>query len=51
MREARIEVCGDRKAQDDIPQEREPLVRVPALLDPRRVCERLASKVRWQLVE
>jgi hypothetical protein len=33
--EARIDVGGDGEAQDDVPEEGEPFVRVLAVVDPR----------------
>jgi hypothetical protein len=38
-------VIGDGEAQDHVPQEREALVGLGAVLDPRRVCERLPPEV------
>ena len=49
--EARVDVGGDREAQDDVPQEREPLVRLAALLGPRRMGERLPGQILRQLVD
>jgi hypothetical protein len=50
-REARIDVRRYREAQDDVPQEREALVRVGALVDPRRMREGLPGEVLGQLIE
>ena len=49
--EARVQVGGDRQAQDDVPQEREPLVGVGAVLHPGRVGEGLPAQVLRQLGE
>ena len=49
--EAREEVVGDGEAQDDVPQEGEPLVGLDAVIDPRGVGERLARKVVRQLIQ
>ena len=42
---------GDREAQDAVSQEREPLVRVGAVLDPRGVREGLALEFIGELIE
>jgi hypothetical protein len=44
-------VGGDGEAQDAVPQEREPLVRLGALVDPRRVREGLALEFIGELIE
>jgi hypothetical protein len=44
-------VGGDREAQDDVPQEGEPLVRALALVDPGGVRERLRGEVVGKLIE
>ena len=49
--EARVDRRGDREAQDDVPQEREPLVGVGAAVDPRRVRERLLGEIFGELIE
>jgi hypothetical protein len=49
--EARIDVRRDREAQDAVPQEREPLVRLGPLVDPRRVREGLVREFVGQLIE
>ena len=49
--EAREQMGGDREAQDDVTEEGEPLVGLGALLDPRRVRERLPPERVGQLVE
>jgi hypothetical protein len=50
-REARVQVVGDREAQDHVPQEGQALVGLPALVDPARMRECLAFKIGWELVE
>jgi hypothetical protein len=49
--EAREQVVRHCEAQDHVPQEREPLVRLGAVLDPGRVPEDLPPQVVRQLVE
>jgi hypothetical protein len=44
-------VGGDREAQDAVSQERQPLVGLLALLDPRRVRERLPLEIFGELIE
>jgi hypothetical protein len=44
-------VGGHREAQDDVPEEGEPLVRALALVDPRRMRERLRGDVIRELIE
>jgi hypothetical protein len=43
--EARVEVGGDRQAQDDVSQECEALIGIRATADPRSVRERLAREI------
>ena len=47
--EARIEVGGDREAQDHVPEEGQPLIGLGAVLDPGRMGEGLPPKVLRQL--
>jgi hypothetical protein len=42
---------GDGEAQDAVSQEREPLVRLGPVVDPRRMSERLALEVIRELIE
>jgi hypothetical protein len=49
--EARVDVGGDREAQDDVPEECQALVRALALVDPGGVCERLFGEVVGELIE
>jgi hypothetical protein len=44
-------VRRDREAQDDVPQEREALVRLAPLVRPRGMGERLPGQILRQLVE
>jgi hypothetical protein len=44
-------VRGDGQAQDAVPQEREPLIGLAAVVDPRRVRERLADEIVRKLIE
>ena len=49
--EARVDRGGDREAQDDVSQEREPLVGVGAAVDPGGVRERLLREIFGELIE
>ena len=49
--EPRVDVSRHGEAQDDVPQEREPLVRLAALVGPRGMRERLPGQILRQLVE
>jgi hypothetical protein len=44
-------VGRDGEAQDAVPQERQPLVRLAAVVDPRRMRERLLNEVVRELIE
>jgi hypothetical protein len=48
---ARVDVRGDGQAQDAVSQEREPLIRLAAVVDPRGVRERLADEIVRKLIE
>jgi hypothetical protein len=49
--EARVDVGGDREAQDDVPEECQAFVRALALVNPGGVCERLFGEVVGELIE